>query len=77
MGSFGAGRLANGSWIIVYPEQGRVLVASSEQKVVWQLRTIPDFTRDRVPYKKVISTMRYYPASALAFLRPSSGTSGD
>lgn len=61
--------LPDGSWVISYSMPGRVIVASPEKKIVWQLRTIPDMQRATVPYRKILSFMHYYPDSALAFLQ--------
>jgi hypothetical protein len=61
-------QLPNGSWIIDSPHQGRVVVVSPEKKIVWQMRTVPDFITHIVPGAKSIATMHYYPATALEFL---------
>ncbi len=63
-------KLADSSWIISSSEQSRVVVLSPEKNILWELRGVPDRDMQKIPYRKQISTVRYYPASALQFLNP-------
>jgi len=59
--------LSNGSWILTSPVQGEIRVVSRQGDLVWQLRTDPSYP-GRVPHRKQLSFMHYYPAQALGFL---------
>jgi len=61
--------LSGGYTIISSPQQSRVIVVTRDKKVVWELRGVPDRDMQVVPYQKQISTVRYYPPDALAFLK--------
>jgi hypothetical protein len=57
--------LASGSWILSGPQQGRVLVVTPDQKITWELRTVPNRQQEPIPHQKQISLMHYYTALQL------------
>lgn len=63
--------LAGGSWLVGSAEHSRIQVVSPTGEVEWELRGVPDRTINTVPIRKEISTVRYYPASAVKFFSSS------
>jgi len=66
--------LPNGSWILSSPQHASIFVVSPEKAITWMLRTVPDPTPGEVPHRKQISTVHYYSAAELSFLKISETT---
>jgi hypothetical protein len=62
-------KLQDDSLIFTSSETGRILQVSENEETIWELRTIDDLTKSRVPYTKKISSVMYYDKNYPTFLK--------
>lgn len=62
--------LNDGSVLISSSEQSRIVQATPDGEIVWELRGIPERDSTNVPYIKKFPSVRYYPHDYAKFLKP-------